>query len=64
MMSRSGSEQMEVPDTPSILTAVLFEEGADEPRNEFTLCHLRFSIAGESVFAMSFLLQCNTGSCL
>ena len=55
---------MEVPDTPSILTAVLFEEGADEPRNEFTLCHLRFSIAGESVFAMSFLLQCNTGSCL
>ena len=50
MMSEPEDEGAEVPITPSILTAVLFEEGADEPLEEFTLCHLRFSIASEECF--------------
>ncbi len=49
-MDEFENDDVEVPPTPSILSSVLFEEGAEEPLSEFTLCSLRFSIAGEECF--------------
>ncbi len=57
-------DEVQVPHTPSILSSLLFEEGAEEPESEFTLCHLRFSIAGEECFCHVIPITVQSGKLL
>ena len=63
-MDEFEHDEVEVPPTPSILSSVLFEEGAEEPEAEFTLCSLRFSIAGEECFCNVIPITVQSGKLL
>ena len=59
-------DEERVPETPTLFSAILFEEGHSEPSDELTLCHLTF-VSGEETeegFCSVIPITCMNGKLL